>query len=139
MTRPLRLRCVAGSQTAAPGPGCRLNNFERKPDPAMPRFRVHQPVAYEFREVLAWYAGMSPLAAENFVWSFDVALKRVQRHPTAHAPWKPPFRRIRLVRFPYLLLFHADRRATSVLALVHERREPGPTFSNLARRRIDLG
>jgi hypothetical protein len=46
-------------------------------------------------------------------------------------------RRIRLVRFPYLLLFPADRRTTSILALVHERREPEPTFADLAKRKRD--
>lgn len=114
-------------------------NFEREPDPAMARLRIHHLVDFEFGEVLAWYAGLSPLAADNFVVSFHAALERVQRHPTAHAPWRPPFRRIRLTRFPYLLLFHADRRTTSVLALVHERREPGRTFTALAQRRREFG
>ena len=104
----------------------------------MPRLRLHHLVDLEFGEVLAWYAGLSPLAAENFVRSFDVSLMKVQRHPTAHAPWRPPFRRIRLVRFPYLLIFHADRRMTSVLALVHERREPQQTFSTLAQRKAEF-
>ena len=101
----------------------------------MPLLRIHHLVDFEFGEVLAWYAGLSPLAAENFVRSFDVALLKVQRHPTAHAPWRPPFRRLRLVRFPYLLIFHADRRLTSVLALVHEKREPRQTFSTAAQRK----
>jgi len=105
----------------------------------MPVLRVHRLVAFEFLQVRAWYAGLSPLAAENFVRSFDAALARVQRHPTAHAPWLPPFRRIRLVRFPYLLIFHTDRRQTSVLALVHKRREPGKTFATLARRNQEFG
>ena len=101
----------------------------------MPRFRIHHLVAFEFEEVLAWYTGLSPLAADNFVISFHAALERVRQHPTSHAPWRPPFRRIRLTRFPYLLLFHADQRMTSVLALVHERREPGRTFAALVQRR----
>ena len=105
----------------------------------MPRFRIHHLVDLEYGLVRTWYAALSSLAAENFTACFHVALVKVQRHPTAHAPWRPPFRRIRLARFPYLLLFHADRRATSVLALVHERREPGQTFRSLAGRRKGLG
>ena len=104
----------------------------------MPRLRIHQLVEFEYGEVLAWYAGLSPLAADNFVVSFHGALDRVQRHPTAHAPWHPPFRRIRLTRFPYLLLFHADRRMTSVLALVHERREPSRVLTALAHRQKEF-
>ena len=104
----------------------------------MPRFRVHRLVAFEFGEVRAWYAGLSPLAAENFDLRFHAALERVRLYPTAHAPWRAPFRRIRLARFPYLLIFHTDSRQISVLALAHERREPEQTFATLAQRRRDL-
>lgn len=113
-------------------------NFEREPRPLMPRFRVHNQLAEEFGEVMAWYAGLSPLAAENFALCFQIAMEKVQRHPTAQATWRPPFRRIRLVRFPYLLIFHTNRLTTSVLALVHERREPQRTFATLARRRAEF-
>jgi len=105
----------------------------------MPRFRLHQQVGFEYREVWAWYAGLSPWAADNFADCFAAALERIRRHPTAHAPWGPPFRRIRLVRFPYLLIYHADRRTVSILALVHERREVSRTFATLAQRKKDLG
>ena len=104
----------------------------------MPRFRLHRLVAFEFGEACAWYTGHSPLAAENFVHSFHGALKKVQRQPTAHAPWRPPFRRIRLARYPYLVIYHTDRRITSVLALVHERREPARTFAMIAGRQGDF-
>jgi hypothetical protein len=105
----------------------------------MRRFQIHQLVGFEYGEVLAWYTALSPLAADNFVASFHAALNRVELHPTSHAPWRPPFRRVRLVRFPYLLLFHVDRQATSVLALVHERREPVTTFADLAKRKRGWG
>ena len=104
----------------------------------MPQFRLHRQVEFEFGEVRAWYAGHSPLAAENFVHAFYRALGKVQRHPTAHALWRPPFRRIRLARYPYLVIYHADRRITSVLALVHERREPVRTFALLTGRAGDF-
>lgn len=100
----------------------------------MPRVRVHRLVAIEFREVLAWYADLSPLAAEHFEGCFAAALAKIQRRPTAHAPWRPPFRRIRLKRFPYLLIFHADLRAISILALVHKRSEPNRVLADVAYR-----
>lgn len=43
-----------------------------------------------------------------------------------------------VARFPYLLMFHTDLRMTSVLALVHERREPQRTFVTLARRQAEF-
>ena len=104
----------------------------------MPRIRIHRLVEFEYQEVRAWYAGLSPLAADNFALCFEAALDRVHRHPTAHAPWRASFRRIRLVRFPYLLIFYADRSAISILALVHERREPSRTFTDLARRQKEF-
>ena len=104
----------------------------------MPRLRIHHQAADEFDDVLAWYASLSPLAADNFILSFERSLNKVRLHPTAQAPWRPPFRRVRLARFPYLLLFHTDRQITSVLALVHERREPRRTFATLTKRQADF-
>ena len=104
----------------------------------MPRFRIHRLVDLEFWEALDWYASLSPLAADNFAFCFDAALETIKRRPTSHAPWRTSVRRIRLRPFPYLLIFHAGQRVTSVLALVHERREPGRVFVDLARRRQDF-
>jgi plasmid stabilization system protein ParE len=104
----------------------------------MPRFRIHRLVEGEFDEAHGWYSALSPLAAENFVLCFDEALARVRLHPTAHAPWRVLFRRAKLERFPYLLLFHADRQMVSVLALVHERREPNRTLESMARRQREF-
>jgi toxin ParE1/3/4 len=100
----------------------------------MPRFRIHHLVESEFQTVQEWYAGQSPLAAENFIVSFHSALMKIRSHPTAHAPWRPPYRRIRLARYPYLILFHLSRSTTSVLALVHEKRNPKRTLASLSKR-----
>lgn len=100
----------------------------------MPQFRIHYAVEFEFREVRAWYAGHSPWAAENFIHAFHAALEKVRLRPTAHAPWRRVFRRVRLVRFPYLVIFHADDQSTSVLALVHKRQEPEPKKAMLSQR-----
>ena len=100
----------------------------------MSRFRIHRVVAAEFEEVSAWYAGISPLVQENFVEAFHLALVKVRRQPTAHALWRPPFRRIRLTRYPYMVIYYSHQRMTSVLALVHERREPVRVAAMLTRR-----
>jgi hypothetical protein len=78
------------------------------------------------------------LAADNFAACFDVALEKIKQRSMSHAPWRAPFRRVRLKRFPYLLIFHGDRRVVSILALVHERREPKRTFTELTFRRSEL-
>src|SRR4051812_36242941 len=87
-------------------------------------FRIHHLAEPEFNEAQGWYAGRSALAAENFTVQFDLALVRVKARPTAHAPWRSIFRRRKISQFPYLILFHASRRFTSVLMIVHQRREP---------------
>ncbi|HWA25794.1 MAG TPA: hypothetical protein VG734_09045 [Lacunisphaera sp.] len=82
----------------------------------MPPFRIHHAVEFDFRVVRAWYAGHSPWAAENFIQAFHAALDKVRLRPTAHAPWRRIFGRVRLVRYPYLVIFHADIKMTSVPA-----------------------
>ncbi len=105
----------------------------------MPQFRIHHSVEFEFREVRAWYAGHSPWAAENFIHAFHAALDKARLCPTAHAPWRRIFRRVRLVRYPYLVIIHSDAKRTSVLALVHKRQEPGRTLAVMSRRLGEFG
>ncbi len=105
----------------------------------MRQFQIHHVVEFEFREVCAWYAGHSPWAAENFVHAFHAALDKARLRPTAHTPWRRIFRRVRLVRYPYLVIFHTDARMTSVLALVHQRQEPDRTRAVMSRRLGELG
>lgn len=104
----------------------------------MPRLRIHYLVGPEIETARLWYEGLSPFAAERFVESFYSALVRVQRHPTAHAPWRPPYRRIRLVRFPYLIIYHTDRQQTSILLLAHQRFEPARTKAMIEGRLASL-
>ena len=90
----------------------------------MPIFRVHHLVESKVNEARIWYADRSAIADENFALRFDAALTRVNERPRSHVPWRSIFRRCRVIQFPYIILFHADRRFTSVLMLVHKRREP---------------
>ena len=100
----------------------------------MPVFRVHNLVELQFNEARAWYAGRSPRAAENFALRFDATLEKIKTRPTAHAPWRSIFRRCRVAQFPYLVLFHADRRFASVLMLVHHRRAPETVLATNRKR-----
>jgi len=104
----------------------------------MSRLRIHRLVAAEYAEVRVWYAAIGQLVEDNFVDAFRVALGKVERHPTAHALWRPPFRRVRLTRYPYLVVYYTHRQMTSILALVHERREPVRTYAMLAKRTGDF-
>jgi hypothetical protein len=46
---------------------------------------------------------------------------------------------VRLVRYPYLVIFHADAKMSSVLALVHKRQEPVRTQAVISRRLGEFG
>lgn len=100
----------------------------------MPRVRIHRKVGTEFWSALAWYANRSQQAADHFAASFDAALEKIRLRPTANAPWRRDFRRVRVPHFPYLLIFHAGLQTTSILALVHERNEPARVHEALASR-----
>ncbi|MEY2878794.1 MAG: hypothetical protein RLZZ15_1174 [Verrucomicrobiota bacterium] len=104
----------------------------------MPPLRVHHLVEPELNEARGWYAGRSPWAAENFARRFDATLGRVATRPRSHAPWRSIFRRARVPHFPYQLLFHSDARRTSVLMLVHTRREPAAVFETARNRLSDF-
>ncbi len=93
--------------------------------------RIHHQVLPEFHTVRAWYDARSPLAAAQFSRRFDAAISRIAARPNAHPRWRALFRRARVVRFPYLLLFQISRSVISVLARVHQRRESGAVFNSV--------
>jgi plasmid stabilization system protein ParE len=98
------------------------------------RLRLHTRVTPEFLEAHAWYADRSVRAAENFALRFDATLDRIAEHPLAHAPWRSIFRRARIAHYPYLLLFHVSKSVVSILALVHQRRDPRSVLSSVRTR-----
>ncbi len=66
-------------------------------------------------------AGLGALYLAAFEASAKQACEHSQRYPIA---LPPDIRRIRLVRFPYSIIFRATSEGIQILAVAHHRRRP---------------
>lgn len=83
----------------------------------------------DVRSAADWYKGESLAALERFLDAIDARLPDLVDRPLSFSSvrLRPVYRRARLRRFPYLLIFRVDeaRNRVFVAALIHEKRNPG--------------
>ncbi len=86
----------------------------------------HRLAAEEYRSTRDWYAKRSPRIAEQFLFAVDHAVQRIIAEPEALPQLGANYRRVRVGRFPYVIVF---RELTSeqvmVVAVAHTSRRPG--------------
>jgi plasmid stabilization system protein ParE len=79
----------------------------------------------EAEAAAAWYAERDPRVAVRFAEELEAALNRI-----ADAPHRWPLHvhgthRVRLTRFPYLVVYREDPTRILIVAVAHTRRKPG--------------
>ncbi len=86
----------------------------------------HRLAAREYRSARDWYAERSPDVAEQFRTAVDRAVERIAADPNALPPLGAKYRRVRVIRFPYALVFRQLAPQTiKVVAIAHTSRRPG--------------
>lgn len=86
-------------------------DFEWEPTPAM-----------EVKRLVCNFAAESPDRAENFVSALDGARKRILLNPELPREIEPGYRKCRLDRFPYSLIYVIEGEIIWVIAFVHNSR-----------------
>ena len=79
----------------------------------------------ELDEAIIHYDGESPGLGNAFLLETLAAIERIRRFPDAWHPLGNEFRRCRLRRFPYGLIYAQTEGDILILAIAHTRREPG--------------
>jgi plasmid stabilization system protein ParE len=80
----------------------------------------------ELFEATDLYARQSgEVLTHSFVDDFEHALTMLREHPRIGAPWLGQYRRLPLARFPYNIMYRITATEVRVLAIAHQRREPG--------------
>lgn len=102
------------------------------------RVEQHRGAREEFLAAVAWYAERNPAKADAFASAFERALDTLERSPQRGAPWvgfpvSSGIRRIRMLRFPYVLAYRVMGDRVVVLACAHMRRRPGYWRARLGR------
>ena len=88
-------------------------------------YQFHQEAESEHLETVAYYETRQVGLGASYLVEFESALDRVceapNRYPIAR---NPDIRHIRLMRFPYTVLFRESAGTVQVLAVAHHRRRP---------------
>ena len=78
----------------------------------------------EYAAALRWYAERSIQAAEAFDAEVDQAIKQIAANPSRFPRCDDQHRFFLMRRFPYQLIYRADNRGVTLLAVAHTSRSP---------------
>lgn len=85
-----------------------------------------QPAALaEAEAAAAWYAERDQRVGALFVEALDAALHRIAEAPGRWPAYLHGTRRVRLGRFPYVVVYREEPARILVVAVAHTRRRPG--------------
>ena len=89
--------------------------------------RFHPEAAVELAAHVEWYDAHEPGLGTDFELAVYDALANVAAHPQGWPAWEglDGVRYYPMVRFPFLLPYEVHATQIVVLAVAHERREPG--------------
>ncbi|MCC7475149.1 MAG: type II toxin-antitoxin system RelE/ParE family toxin [Pirellulales bacterium] len=90
------------------------------------RIEFHRLAEKEFEDAYHWYAARSPESAVRFTNAVNDAILRITSGPELLSVYSGHYRWVRVIGFPYLLVFRA-RSITEmvVVAVAHTSRRPG--------------
>jgi plasmid stabilization system protein ParE len=86
---------------------------------------ILQPAQAELDEAQSWYDKRKAGLGDRLFAEFLVAVETIQRNPDAWHSLPGGFRRYRLNRFPYGVIYASRNRDIIIVAFTHHRRRPG--------------
>ena len=98
----------------------------------MKPIEIHELAIREAGAAHEWYAARSEDASQRFSEKLYRAFKLVQEHPGRHPMHLLGTRRLRLHRFPYLVVYVDRPELILVVAVAHAKRRPGYWSRRLA-------
>jgi len=91
----------------------------------MTKVEFHPEALDDARQARRWYGERSAPAAERFEAELRRAIELIALLPATGSPGAAGTRRLRLHGFPQSVIYRAQASTVLVLAIAHERREPG--------------
>lgn len=90
------------------------------------RLVVREWAQHDFRDAKRWYDNERRGLGAEFLAEVRSVLPLLRACPEMYPVVEPPFRRVVLDRFPYVLYFWEDEYRVQVIGCLHQRRDPGP-------------
>lgn len=91
------------------------------------KLRFHSEAAEEARAAAIYYESARPGLGDAFLKALAASLDRIAENPGTHPFEKQaaPCRNRRVQRFPYRVVYRETEAVVDIVAVVHDRREPG--------------
>jgi plasmid stabilization system protein ParE len=88
------------------------------------KFEILPEAIIDVEEIFLWYQTGSPQLADSFQSKLELAFKEIQLNPFAYHSLNSKGRCRKLRRFPYLVIYAVKKELISVVAVLHEKRNP---------------
>ncbi len=85
----------------------------------------HPEAVAEARAAREWYEARSSEAAKAFISELDEAVEQVAQFPDRWAKYISGTQHYLLRRFPYVVIYRRKTESVQVIAVAHEKRNPG--------------
>jgi toxin ParE1/3/4 len=87
-------------------------------------YSFHPLAESELLDAAKFYEARSTGLGHSFLAAVRLAIEQIQAYPEASPAVRAGLRRKTLARFPYSLIYSAERGAIKILAVMHHRRRP---------------
>lgn len=97
-------------------------------------FDFHPEAREELRQAVQFYEQESPGLGRVFAAEARAVIDHLLDHPLSGAPAEAETRRKLLLRFPYSMIYLVEPTRLRIIALMHQRREPGYWLTRIEER-----
>jgi plasmid stabilization system protein ParE len=89
------------------------------------KIRFLAPARDELHRAVDYYEEAAEGSGGEFLQAVESTLENLERNPKIGISVDTSLRRLQLVRFPFSLIYSIDPSEIQIIALAHDRREPG--------------
>jgi len=82
---------------------------------------VHEAIWDDVKDARIYYETVSPVIADKFDEALDIALQNLQQQPQFYFNKSTKYRRIRLLRFPYQIVYSITKETVILWCLHHDK------------------
>lgn len=85
----------------------------------------HPDVFLEVKEAYDWYDNQARGLGDDFISELEAAFQTVSELPETWPKFKSDYRRFLLSKFPYSVIYRAQKETIFIVAVMHNSRKPG--------------
>lgn len=89
------------------------------------RVEFHPAAQQEAEDAQSWYAERSVFAAAAFLREFSLAIQHISEAPERYPSAETGTRKALLGRFPFTIYYRVGQEVVSIVAVAHQKRQPG--------------